>query len=151
MATAKRRSYAEIMNASDRARFEAKFEKSEGCWIWRAGISVYGYGWFRPHGLMECCNAHRVAFELYVGPIPKGKELDHLCRNRACVNPAHLEPVARIENIRRGFSSRFGNKCGRGHKRTAQNTFVAASGKRQCKECYKIRTGWTLKSSGPRK
>lgn len=143
----KRRSYALIMNASDRKRFEAKFTKTDGCWIWRAGLSVYGYGWFRPHGVMQCCNAHRVSFELYVGVIPSNLTVDHLCQVKACVNPSHLELVSRAENSRRGCPSKPG--CERGHQWTTENTFIASNGARICKQCYKIRTGWNLWSSGP--
>src|SRR4051812_41628217 len=61
------------------------------CWEWTA-FKLRGYGQFSPwKGLL--CRAHRYAYELLVGPIPEGHELDHLCRNRGCVNPAHLEPV----------------------------------------------------------
>lgn len=84
-------------------RFWPKVERVEdGCWLWTASLTGDGYGRislggkFGPMGL-----AHRVAYELLVGPIPEGLELDHLCRVRRCVNPEHLEPVTHAENVRR--------------------------------------------------
>lgn len=142
-------SFREIMNAADKKRFEIKFVKSEGCWIWNAGISVYGYGWFRPHGTMECVNAHRVAYELYVGPIAEDLTVDHLCRVRSCVNPDHLEIVSRSENTRR--SHPIQEKCVRGHFLEKPNLYIGSNGTRKCKSCHRIRTGFNLVSDGPGK
>lgn len=80
-------------------RFESKFERGPGCWLWKASKLDGGYGSF--HAIDRTRGAHRVAYELYVGPIPPGFQLDHLCRKPACVNPAHLEPVTISENVRR--------------------------------------------------
>lgn len=73
---------------------------STGCWEWQASLNPKGYGNFRLDGQMTV--AHRAAYLLLVGPVPEGRELDHLCRNRACVNPAHLEAVSHLVNVRRG-------------------------------------------------
>jgi hypothetical protein len=78
---------------------------SDGCWNWTGALSRNGYGRFGPQAGLTV-GAHRFAYELLVGPIPEGLDLDHLCRNRRCVNPAHLEPVGRSENLARGATAR---------------------------------------------
>jgi endogenous inhibitor of DNA gyrase (YacG/DUF329 family) len=82
-----------------------KIRKIEGsdCWLW-TGSTRGGYGRFKIATVTQ--EAHRASYELYVGPIPDGLQLDHLCRNRSCINPAHLEPVTCAENIRRGLAGK---------------------------------------------
>lgn len=103
------------------------------CWLW-TGTALNGYGQFR-WGKMR--KAHRVAYELLVGPIPDGKELDHLCRVTRCVNPLHLEPVSRRENAMRGVGSK--THCSQGHEFTPENTYMAhrpnREPHRQCRTC----------------
>ena len=70
------------------------------CHIWQGAIAVNGYGLVRRGGVMR--RAHRWAWEQVNGSIPDGLVMDHLCRNRPCVNPAHVEPVTQAENVRRG-------------------------------------------------
>jgi hypothetical protein len=87
-------------------RFWEKVDKSGECWLWQAGKCA-GYGRFFVPGSRPV-PAHRWAYEALVGPIPDGLVIDHLCRNPACVNPAHMEPVTIVENVRRGSLSRDG-------------------------------------------
>jgi hypothetical protein len=100
-------------------RFWAKVDKSGDCWQWTAALNSAGYGKFSV-GSKQQLLAHRYAYELMVGPIPEGLELDHLCRVRRCVNPAHLEPVTTRENVMRGYARK--THCVHGHEYTPENT-----------------------------
>jgi hypothetical protein len=122
-------------------RFWAKAERTPTCWLWTGAIDRDGYGRF------ERTMAHRVAYELAVGPIPEGLTIDHVkargCTNLNCVNPAHLEAVTGPENTARGTS--FGavnavkTHCVNGHEFTEENTYwcLNPGGKkrRQCRAC----------------
>jgi len=123
-------------------RFWVKVDKTDGCWLWTGCMTKpagkNGYGQIRLDGRMQV--AHRIAYELLVGPIPDGLDLDHLCRTRLCVNPAHLEPVTPYENLRRGESpaARHMRKthCNRGHELAGDNLCIVNGGKsRRCKRC----------------
>lgn len=109
------------------------------CWKFLGYLDSRGYGQCSFKGKRDW--AHRTYYRAFVGELPKGKELDHLCRNRWCVNPKHLEPVSHKENQLRGYSF-AGNKarqthCIHGHAFTIKNTIVRKDGRRNCRECYR--------------
>ena len=111
---------------------------ADDCWTWIASKSHDGYGRFRAPGRLNVM-AHRWAYKQLVGPIPDGLTLDHLCRNRACVNPSHLEPVTNRVNVLRGVGLTAVNAttthCPQGHPYDAQNTRRYRGG-RYCKACH---------------
>lgn len=141
------------MTSCSSARFWAKVRRGAGCWLWTGGTSSDGYGsfWFNGHSV----RAHRHAYELEVGPIPAGLDLDHTCcdpakcdggptcPHRACVNPAHLDPVTNAENTRRGraghhMRDRRPTHCPQNHEYTPANTRVRRTRSgiaRVCRAC----------------
>lgn len=114
-----------------------------GCWIWQAGLSSDGYGVISVGDVQV--RAHRLAYELFVGPIPDGLVTDHLCRVHACVNPQHLEMVTDRENLMRGVGPTAVNAarthCDRGHPLEGPNVYrpPREPGTRQCRRCKLIR------------
>lgn len=111
-----------------------------GCWIWCGSLGRGGYGKVGHYG--KTLLAHRFVYTELVGPIPRGLQLDHLCRTRACVNPDHLEPVTCRENLMRGDTWQARNAakthCPRGHEYTEQNTYRYPDGRRRCILCRRI-------------
>ncbi len=120
-------------------RFWAKVSKTRTCWVWTATTLPTGYGRFRYQGRLQL--AHRVAYMLEVGPIPDGYTIDHLCRNRACVRPSHLDAVPWLENIRRMPKESHNNArkthCNQGHEFTTENTRITSEGRRICRTCHR--------------
>lgn len=142
-----------IINATPAERIKARSVADEaGCWIWQCRVDRHGYGKIGINRTSKL--AHRVSYETFVGPIPEGLQLDHLCRVRACVNPAHLEPVTHRENGRRGtgFAARCARKthCPRGHAYDEANTRISPQGSRICRACMRLRTkgGYAAKTEG---
>ena len=124
-------------------QLEQRIERRpDGCWQWQMKLTTGGYGKWCHDGRVT--PAHRRVYELLVGPIPDGLDLDHLCRNRGCVNPEHLEPVTNRENVLRGISPHARNArrthCAQGHEFTAENIRRDARGHRQCRECARLRS-----------
>jgi hypothetical protein len=119
------------------------------CWEWTAARNWRGYGEFHLQGRTRI-KAHRVAYELVIGPIPEGMQLDHICRDRGCVNPLHLEPVTNRENVLRGVGVTARNAvkthCKRGHPFDDANTLIhpptrGRGERRQCRACRPVYRG----------
>lgn len=134
-------------------RFWEKVDKTENCWLWTACIK-HGYGQFmvRRRSVM----AHRWSYEHVNGPIPEGLDIDHLCRVRNCVNPAHLEAVSRRVNVLRGYGAcaQFARKnaCSNGHPYTEENTFYRSDGGRRCLICRKANSlAWYYRTDRERR
>ena len=117
-------------------RFWAKVRKTAGCWVWTGAKISSGYGEMSVKGKPQY--AHRLAYELLVGPIPDGLVIDHLCRNTSCVNPAHLEVVTERVNILRGSGATAvharATHCPQGHPYDEANTY-RSKGHRKCRTC----------------
>lgn len=123
-------------------RFWSKTTRSaEGCRLWTGYITPLGYGRFKINGEMR--PTHQVAFELVNGPVEDGYEPDHRCRQRACVEPSHLEAVTHRENTHRGsgWAGRHARatECAKGHRFSPENTRLDSRGWRVCRECERER------------
>lgn len=119
------------------------------CWPWMAHVHRNGYATFIPQNKDGVrVMVHRYAYEELVGPIPDGLTIDHLCKNRACCNPAHMEPVTQGENAIRGGGAKAGVAarranaevgCRRGHPRTPEHAFKTPKGNWRCRTCDRLR------------
>lgn len=124
----------------DIERFWSKVDASGDCWLWTAQVKQDGYGRFQWNERKRL--AHRVVYEMLIGPIPIDRQIDHLCRVRSCVNPDHLQITTSRQNTLRGYSvcakhSRA-THCPQGHAYDATNTYTW-QGKRHCRTCNRLR------------
>ncbi|MGW2484952.1 HNH endonuclease signature motif containing protein [Streptomyces sp. NPDC001571] len=112
-------------------------ETPAGCWQWTGYLTPNGYGRLSVGGVQQY--AHRLAYETFLGPIPPGLVIDHLCRNRGCMNPAHLDAVPQRLNVLRGENQAAHrarqSACLRGHRFDLANTYRAPNGTRKCRRC----------------
>lgn len=109
-----------------------------GCWLWQGAKTWGGYGAISREG-RKGIMLHRYVYEILVGPIPEGLELDHSCKVRSCVNPIHLEPVTHAENQKRAAAHI--THCINGHEYTPANTcYVGKTQRRNCRECRRLAT-----------
>lgn len=122
-------------------RLLSSFNKKGDCWIWNKSLTCWGYGQttykHKPY------SAHRLMYMTFVGPIPEGLELDHLCRNRNCINPEHLEPVTRSVNLTRSPITKAGinarkTHCKNDHELIGDNLYIKPNGARNCRTCRNI-------------
>jgi len=124
---------------NDRLRDGMKIDPVTGCWDWQKYVAPHGYGEIVYMG--EKWNVHRLAWEMFRGPIEPGLTIDHLCRNRRCLNPDHLEPVSMKENLARGISPSALNAkkthCAHGHPLSGINLRIKGA-ERVCIECSRI-------------
>jgi len=126
-------------------RFWSYVNKTETCWLWTGQLTDRGYGVF--YDGVKQVRAHRFSYELHVGPIPEGHEIDHVktseCTHRNCIRPDHLEPVTHQVNVLRGNADAALNAvkthCLRGHEFTPENTIQRKDGGRECRTCGRAR------------
>lgn len=133
------RAAAEQALADERPTRVVPLDSTQPCRQWPGWISPQGYGEFHAPALGHNARAHRVVYEAVCGPIPDGLVIDHICRNRGCVNPAHMEVVTVAENTLRGEGPTAVNarkvECIRGHALSGDNLMIDYRGRRRCRTC----------------
>lgn len=134
-----------LLSPDQARRFWAKVQQRGECWEWTASHGSTGYGQFAIDGVLY--SVHRISYMLHVDVIPDDLTIDHLCMNKSCVNPRHLEPVTAGENSRRAWEAglvmepplaevnRRKTHCSRGHAFDEANTHIATDGHRTCRAC----------------
>ena len=134
-----------VIRGDDERRFLTKIAESGTCWVWLGERTREGYGRFAIRSRNR--SAHRWFYERRFGSLPDGLELDHLCRNKSCVNPMHLEPVTHSENVRRaGTANGRKTHCPHGHPYEGDNLMLTKHGHRFCRACLQERNRkWTAK------
>jgi len=128
-----------VPDFDNHSRFLSKIKITDNCWVWTGSLAS-GYGSYGING--KTYRAHRISCAIFVGPLSDGKVLDHICENKACVNPDHLREVFQIENSHRYYFNKTGQSdpvkyCGKGHEYTEKNTMMTKKGRR-CRECHNI-------------
>lgn len=123
---------------------DTHFYNGTPCWEWTSNKTNDGYGRFHLNGKKEL--PHRVYYQDTKGKIPNGLELDHLCRNHACLNLEHLQAITHKENMKRGLTgflsglkNHLKTHCPHGHEYNEKNTYIQPSGSRMCRTCGKIK------------
>lgn len=111
--------------------------KDNGCWEWTANIAPStGYGLIMTDS-QGSIGAHRASYIIHKGPIPEGYHIHHVCKNKKCVNPEHLEAMESFEHLSLESKSRAKEYCGKGHKMEGENIYYKPNGKRECRQCRK--------------
>ena len=129
-------------------KFWSKVHKTSTCWIWTGAVQSRGYGCWSINGRRVL--AHRMSYTWMVGPIPEGLQLDHLCRNTLCVNPAHLEPVTQKVNMERTPRA-VSAYCHNGHLLAGENLGSTGRGHRRCRQCARdVAAAWREKRRAER-
>lgn len=133
-------------------RLAEKYEVDGGCWIFTGSTGSHGYGQLsltRSDGRQTVALAHRLAYETWIGPIPEGMQVDHLCRRPTCIRPEHLEAVPqRINILRSDAPSAIAwrtNRCSRGHD--LEHAYVSPQGHRRCRVCRRARDAANKRSA----